>query len=274
MDRKEPINEILEKISPKTDFRDESHMNKLLNGVAGFMPATDFTDNAMLISNLGYLFAKNGYNTCILDLKVFYPNLYSYLDVAPNKKGRGLMAILKSDKIDIRTEINVTKYENLYLLSPSPQDAIEEYFDFEISDVTTLITVLHKIFDVVLIDIPNNPPLEFCVGAVEKCNIGFFTASERLDAINNITRFLDYSAALGIGTAKFANAVFMNVQDCGFDYDIIKRMKIQITAQLPLIKAAITNSFEGMLYIKDNALVNQYFHEQLENIARAIVNLG
>ena len=61
MDRKEPINEILEKISPKTDFRDESHMNKLLNGVAGFMPATDFTDNAMLISNLGYLFAKNGY---------------------------------------------------------------------------------------------------------------------------------------------------------------------------------------------------------------------
>ena len=85
---------------------------------------------------------------------------------------------------------------------------------------------------------------------------------------------MDYSAALGIGTAKFANAVFMNLQDCGFDYDIIKKMRVQIVAQLPLIKSATANSFEGMIYIKDSALVNQYFSDQLENIARAIVNLG
>lgn len=274
MDRKESINEILERISPKTDFRDDSHMNKLHNGVAGFISATDFTDNAMLISNLGYLFSQNGYNTCVLDFKVFYPNLYNYLDVAPNKKGRGLLPVLKSDRIDIRTEINVTKYENLYLLSPSPQDLIEEYFDFEIADVSRVISILKSVFDVVLVDIPNIPPLEFCVGAMENCNIGFFTASERIDAINNMTRFLDYASTLGIGTAKFANAVFMNTQDLGFDYDIIKKMQIKIVAELPLIKSTVTDSFEGKLYIKDDALVNQYFYKQLENIARTVINLG
>ena len=90
MDRKESINEIFERISPKTDYCDERHMNLLVNGVAGFMPATDGTDNGVLISNIAYVFAQSGFNTCVVDLKVFYPNLYNYLDVAPNKKSRGL----------------------------------------------------------------------------------------------------------------------------------------------------------------------------------------
>ena len=274
MDRKESINEILERISPKTEYRDDRYINKLVNGIAGFVSATDFTDNGMLISNLGYLLSQNGFNTCILDLKVFYPNLYNYLDVAPNKKGRGLLNILKSDKVDLRSEINVTKYERLYLLSSSPQDLMEEYFDFEVMDVQRVIKGLKNIFDVVLIDIPNIPPLEFCVGALDCSSLGFFTASERIDAVNNMTRLLDFAASLGINTAKLANVIFMNVQDSGYDFDVVKQMRFNIAAELPLVKGATTDSYEGRLYLRDNPLVNQYFADQVENIARIIVNLG
>ena len=51
---------------------------------------------------------------------------------------------------------------------------MEEYFDFEFENVERVINTLKSIFDVVLIDIPNNPPLEFCLGAVKYCHMGFF----------------------------------------------------------------------------------------------------
>lgn len=274
MDRKESISEIFERISPKTDFRDESQMNRLMNGVAGFLPITDSTDNGMLISNLAYIFSSNGFNTCVIDLKVFYPNLYNYLDVPPNKKGRGLLNVLKSDRIDIRMEINVTKYEKLFLLSPSPQDLMEEYFDFEMSDVKTLIERIKKIFDVVLIDIPNIPPLEFSAGAIDCCNLGFFTASERVDAVNNMIKLLDFVSTLGINTANFANVIFMNIHDCGYDFSVVKQMKFNIIAQLPFIKATISDGYEGRMYIRDNPLVSRVFAEQLENVVQLIVNQG
>ncbi|GJM70482.1 hypothetical protein HMSSN036_26980 [Paenibacillus macerans] len=69
---------------------------------------------------MGYLLAQKGLNTCIVDLKAFQPNLFHYLDVEPPKQGRGLLRVLKSDKVDFREEMTSTKYERLYLLAPVP----------------------------------------------------------------------------------------------------------------------------------------------------------
>lgn len=80
---------------------------------------------------------------------------------------------MKSDKVDFRDELQQTKYDKLFLLTPSPQDLMEEYFDFEFENIERVITTLKQMFDIVLIDIPNNPPLEFCLGAMKYCHIGF-----------------------------------------------------------------------------------------------------
>ncbi len=276
MDRKAEItiNDILEKISPREQASIDMQGNKLLYSVIGFISATDFTDNGIVLSNLGYVLGQSGLNTCIVDFKVFYPNLYQYLDVPQNKRGRGLLNVLKSDKVDIRDEINVTKYEKLFLLTPSPQDLMEEYFDFDFSNIETVIETLKKIFDVVLIDIPNIPPLEFCMGAMKYCHMGFFTASERIDAVNNMTRLLDFANTLGISTAKFVSVIYMNLQETGYDFDIIKKLKFNIVAALPIAKGAITDSYEGRMYIRDNPLVNRYFEEQINNLAQMIIRQG
>jgi len=42
---------------------------------------------------------------------------------------------------------------------------MEDYFDFQLDDVDRVITTLKETFDFVLIDIPNNPPLEFCISS-------------------------------------------------------------------------------------------------------------
>ena len=80
MDRKETkrLDSVLKKISPMELLGAEMHYNKLIYSVVGFIPACDMVDNAFLISNLGCLLSEKGLNTCILDFKVFYPNIYHF----------------------------------------------------------------------------------------------------------------------------------------------------------------------------------------------------
>lgn len=269
MDRKRRIgfDSIFQKISSKDLVGAEMQENALIYSVVGFVPACDFVDNAMLISNLAYLIAQKGLNTCVLDLKVFYPNLYQHLDAAPPKKGSGLIKVLKSDKVDFRDELIETKYERLYLLSPSPQDLMEEYFDFEFEHLERVIDTLKTMFDIVLIDIPNNPPLEFCLGAMKYCHIGFFTAAERMEATVNMMKLLDFAQSVGISTAKFMSVVMMNLQNLEFDYKVMREMGFQIAAALPLVKEATVRAHEGQLYIKDNAIVNKHFKKDIQRLA-------
>ncbi|MCJ8011829.1 hypothetical protein MUG84_08745 [Paenibacillus sp. KQZ6P-2] len=261
------LDHVLQKISPKDRIGAELRDSHLIYSVVGFTPASDFTDNAMLISNLGYLLSQKGLNTCMVDLKVFYPNLYQYVDVTPGKRGTGLIKVLKSDKVDFREEILRTRYDRLYLLSPSPHDLIEEYFDFDFEHLERVIDALKSMFDIVLLDIPNIPPLELCIGAMKYCHVGFFTASERIEAPGNIVKLLDYASSMGISTAKFMSIILMNLQDLQYDYQVMKELGFNIVAALPLVKAASAYALEGKLYVRDNPLMNKYWLKEMRRLA-------
>lgn len=268
MDRREEVklDSILDKISAKDRLGAQLEESSLIYSVIGFIPACDMVDNALLLSNLGYLLTKKGLNICIVDLKVFQPNLFHYLDAAPNKKDHGLLRVLKSDKVDFREEITATKYERLYLLAPSPHDLVEEYLDFDFEHLERVINTLKGMFDLVLLDIPNNPPLEFCLGAMKSSHIGFFTSNERVEALSNMVRMLDFAASVGISTAKFTSIILMNTQDLKYDYKGLREYGFNIVATMPLVKAAYAASLEGKLYVRDNSLVNKYFMRSLQRL--------
>lgn len=276
MDRgkqRETIADILDKITPKASLGIDNNLNKIIYNVIGFMPITDFADNGLLLSNLGYLIAKEKLNTCIVDFKVFYPNIYQYLDVEPNEKGQGLLSVLKNDKEDIRKQIITTKYKSLYLLSPSPYDLIEEYLEFKLDTIKRVITELKDMFDIVLIDIPNNPPLEFCIGSMKYIHRGFFTSAQRTENTINMLKLMDFAKSIGITTAKFNNVIFLNIQDIQYDYNPITQMGFNVVAKLPLVKNAISDYLMGSLYIKDSGLIDKAYilgMKQLVNIITAV----
>lgn len=273
MDRKaEQLTNILDKLSSRERIGLELQDTKLIYSVVGFVPASDFVDNSIFISNLGYLLAQKGLNTCVVDFKVFYPNLYQALDVEPPAKGNGLIKVLKSDKVDSREEIISTKYDRLYLLSPSPVDLVEEYFDFDFSAIERVIRTLKDMFDIVLIDIPNNPPLEFCLAAMKYCHVGFFTASERMDASVNIIKLLDFLDSVGISAAKFTSVIMMNLQGLDFDYAAFNKLGLKIVAGIPLVKSAAALSLEGKLYVKEDALINKHVMTEMNRLVEILVN--
>ena len=268
------LGELAGKTTPREQLDLDIQGSQLMYSVFGFVPATDCTDNVILLSNLGYALSQQGYNVCLLDFKVFYPNLYLYLDIPHNPKGQGLLTVIKDDKADLREQINKTKYDRLFLLSPSPQDLMEEYFDIEMEKVSFVIESLKKTFDIVLIDIPNIPPLEFCLGAMKHSHVGFFTAAERVDALSGITRLLDFADSLGISVKKFTNVIFTNLQHVKFDFSSLEKLGFGIIACLPMVKGAITDALEGKLYLKDNPLVSGAYKKGLGQIINTILMQG
>jgi len=102
-------------------------------------------------------------------------------------------------------------------------------------------------------------------------HMGFFTASERIDAVSNITRLLDFANSIGISAAKFTNIIFMNTQDLKYDLNIIKKLQFNIVAGLPLVKGAISDALEGKIYIKDNPVVNSHYKNEMARIIDMIL---
>lgn len=274
MDRKvkhKKISEIVDKISPRDRIYIEMHNQELMYSIIGFVPTSEGTDNSILISHLGYLLSQKGLNTCIVDFKVFNPSLYQYLDCQQNKKGEGLIKILRSDKVDLRDEITTTKYDRLYLLSPSPFDNIEEYFEFDFDCIERTISALKGMFDVVLIDIPNFPALEFCVATMKYCHMGFMTCSERLEAPNNMEKLLDFLTSIGISTSKFTSVIIMNHQNNQYDISTFEKMGFNIVAILPHVKGAVTSYLEGEMYIKTNPILNKHFVANCNRLVELIM---
>ena len=262
---KRKLGSVIDKISRDYEMR------KPRINVAAFIPACDFVENGQVICNLAYSLAKQEINVCVVDFKVFYPNLYNWLNVSPNKKGEGLMRMLKNYRNDIKSVITPTSERNLFLLSPSPYDSIESYYSFEFRHIGALIDVLRENFDVVLIDTPNNPPLEFCLGAMINCSQGFFTAAERADILANMIKLLHHAGSIGISEAKFLEVVFTNAIDTNFDYSALKASNFSVAARLPFIKEAWECPLEGKLYMRDAQMVNKNYANEMQSLIRKFI---
>lgn len=265
------VKELLEKLSPRDKIYSEIETNKIIDNVIAFLPSGESTDSSILIANLAASIAKKGWNVCVIDFKVFYPNIYKLLDCEAMPKGKGLIKLLRSDKVDYREEILDTKYKNLFLLSPSPMDLIEEYFDFQFEDIDRLIDAVREMFDLVLIDVPNIPPLEFCVGAIKQCNVGFCVWSERIECPQNTQRFLSYIGSLGVSSAKIANVILNNTHGFEYDKQIITEMGMKYIGEFPYVPSVINYSLEGRVYSVDSLVIDKRYKRSMERLVDLMV---
>jgi MinD-like ATPase involved in chromosome partitioning or flagellar assembly len=256
--------------------------------VVGFISACEFAETGEIIANLAYLLSSRGYTVCAVDFKVFYPNLFDWLGgVAADKKGDGLLRLLNSDRTEIKSVANETDDKRVFLIAPSPNDDIEDYLNIDINDIKRVTLLLKETFDIVLIDIPNNPPLEFCAGAIMNCQKGFFVVPERIDAPRNMLKLLNFTSKFTNNAESFNNIILSHKHDMVYDENVlteeIKRegkdsIKLRMVARIPFIKESIQCALDGKVYIKDGSFVTRKlmgdgkrFNEEMTYIAEVIL---
>ena len=262
----------LGKLSPKEKIFEELESRKILENVIGFIPACDSADVPIMVSNLGVYLAEMGYNVCLLDADVFYPCLYKLFGCESKPRGRGLLSVLRSDKMDFRDEILKTKYKNVYIMSPSFMDPIEDYLDIRQQDFERVLLILKDMVDLVLVSRPNNPPLETCYVSVKNCDMGFIVWNERVDCALNTSKLMAFYSSINIGVAKFSNIIINNAVGLRFDRDIIKEMKLKLITELPFVPAVVDHSLAGEVYIAESTIINKRYKRSLEKLAQLIAN--
>ena len=252
---------LLEKISADSGY------DKPKGIVAGFIPACEFVEAGEIIANLAYVLSMRGVVVCVVDFKVFYPNLCDWLGgVTSDKKGNGLIRLLNSDRTQVRSIARETDNRNVFFIAPSPNDDIEDYFSFSIDDVSRVISMLKETFDVVLIDIPNNPGLEFCIGALMHCQKGFIIASERIDAPRNIQKMMEFAFRITDNARSFNNLILARHQSLVYDCtpltdtlmgDSKDGVKMRIVANIPFNRETQQCALDGKVFIRDGSIINR-----------------
>jgi hypothetical protein len=262
----------LSKISPVEKIYEELDKEKLVENVIGFLALSDSTDMPLHIVNVASEISAQGYSVCILDADVFYPRIYKLLNCVPQEKGNGMKRCLSSDKADLREEISRAKnINNLYVLGASPYDNMEEYFDTSEEDLVRVFLLAKEVFDYVFINIPNNPPLEFCYVAMRFCSIGFTFWSERIDAPENTEKFFTFMNSIGISTANFGNIIISNRLGLSFDIKVIFDMHLRFVTELPMIETLYQYALNGELYLREGRVVDRRYQEGIETIQEIIL---
>jgi MinD-like ATPase involved in chromosome partitioning or flagellar assembly len=276
--RKQIAGNLVERITTALEYE------KPKGYVVGFVPVCEFVENGEIIANLAYVIANRGFTVCVVDFKVFYPNLFDWLGgVSSNKKAEGLIRLLHSDRTEVKDVALKTDDEHVFLISPSPNDDIEDYLNFSIEDIKRVILQLKEAFDVVLIDIPNNPPLEFCLGALMHCQRGFFVASERIESLRNIQKLSDFALKVMDNIRSFNNIILARQQQFNYDNNSLANIEIissgeknrlKVAAKIPFIKSVQECALEGKVYIRDGSYVNKYFAREIRRLTDIILEVN
>ena len=276
--RRQIVGNLIEKVTAELEYE------KPKGFVVGLLPVCEFVENGEIIANLAYVIASRGFTVCVADFKVFYPNLFDWLGgVSSNKKAEGLIRLLHSDRTEVKDVAQKTDDEHVFLISPSPNDDIEDYLNFSIEDIKRVILLLKEAFDVVLIDIPNNPPLEFCLGALMHCQRGFFVTSERIESLRNIQKISEFALKVTDNIRSFNSIILARQQEFNYDINALSNIDImsggeknraKVAAKIPCIKSAQECALEGKVYIRDGSFVNKVFAREISKLADIVLEVN
>jgi len=145
--------------------------------------------------------------------------------------------------------------------------------------------MLKETFDVVLIDIPNNPGLEFFIGAMMNCQKGFLIAPERVDAQRNIQKLMEFALRITNNARNFNSVILARQQGLVYDRSMLTGtrvggeregdgVKMRLAANIPFIREAQQCALDGSVYIRDGALANRNLTKAGKTFAREIDGLA
>lgn len=214
---------------------------------------------------------KSNYSVCIIDTNYIYPTMYPMLVTGVDDTRKDLLDF-KDDLTDIIIETNL---KNVHLISMYNRTVIDMLSSKDNPDtMNALISAVKSYYDVVLIDLSNEPSMISTYGAL-KSNKIFLIGDQSMRTIYNLRKVLNTLSTLGIPTVKSKNVVLNKVvRDVNANTN-----KVIIEAGLDMVgeiyasdKIATRGITGGVVY--DEKTVDEdikVFNEVIDNITDLIL---
>jgi len=225
---------------------DNRTTKKVLNNVISFMSSAGGAGASTLVATVAEKMKKRGYKVIIIDLNIMYPSQQIYLGIEPKAKsdllsyltGRNNLgaSIIEKNGISLMIGLNQTIAE--YIISDNRESSkmMEE-----------AINRLSRLYDVVLIDAPNQIDYDIVNTALYKSDSIYMIMDDGVQSLLNIPKIINNFELTGIHTKKIK---YVMNKRTSFHYvqSNLDQFNIELCSVIPFETGVLESGLRGELF--------------------------
>lgn len=228
----------------ENDIREIAERNQHRFNITGFFSPFSCVGQTTLVVNTGYILAKKGYKVCIVDLDLFRPDVFRYLERENNDEVRSISGKLVNSTVPITEFVNPSRFKNIVFVSSSISDhpakfcisdAGENQSQYTLDTFTEMFADLSHLYDFVLLDIGDNITDIATIAAFSTADKIYAITDGSMKSIENLMKSNSVFSSIGMNNL-FDSVIQTKVKGTAFwtDKDLkATNQNVSLIANIP-----------------------------------------
>lgn len=254
-----------------------TQQRKLIDNILLFTNASGGTGVTTLVQNIAQVCKSKNLRTLVIDLHLLYPMQDSIFGIEPMMERPDLTGYLLG-KNDLRKAIiNDGNFSILFSNNRTLMDSINCEEDTPVQNYVNMIDTLRKMYDIVLIDCPNDIDHTLINTAMYGCDHIYMVWDEGLPSILNTEKVRRALASTGVDQYTKLSVILNKRTDVTYSDYPFNRLNIELDQILPFDPAVIESQLKNQVFVEkaaskqDNANI---FYSQIFELTDKIILRG
>lgn len=254
-----------------------TQQRKLIDNVLLFTNASGGTGVTTIVQNVAAVCRSKGLRTLVIDLHLLYPMQDSIFGVEAMMERPDLTGYLLG-KNDLRKAIiNNGNFSILFSNNRTLMDSINCEEDTPVQNYVNMMDTLRKMYDIILIDCPNDIDHTLINTAIYGCDHIYMVWDEGLPSILNTEKIRRALASTGVDSYTKLSVILNKRTDVTYSDYPFGRLNIELDQILPFDPAVVESQLKNQIFIEkaaskqDNANI---FYTQIFELTDKIIVRG
>lgn len=250
---------------------------KLIDNVLLFTNAQGGTGVTTIVQNIAQICRSKGLRTLVIDLHLLYPMQDQIFGVEPMMQRPDLTGYLLG-KNDLKTAIiNSGNFSILFSNNRTLMDSINCEDDTAIQNYNNMMQTLRKMYDIILIDCPNDVDHTLINTALYTCDHIYLVWDEGLPSILNTEKLRRALASTGIDAYTKLSVILNKRTDVTYGDYPFKRLNIELDQIAPFDPQVVECQLKNQIFVEKAASRQEnasIFYNTMFDLANKIFDRG
>lgn len=250
---------------------------KLIDNVLLFMNASGGTGVTTIVQNVASVCRDKNLRTLVIDLHLLYPLQDSIFGVEPMMERPDLTGYLLGKNELKKAIINNGNFSILFSNNRTLMDSINCEEDTPIQNYMNMLNTLRKMYDVILIDCPNDIDHTLINTAMYSCDHIYMVWDEGLPSILNTEKVRRALAQTGVDSYTKLSVILNKRTNVTYGDYPFKRLNIELDQILPFDPSVVECQLKNQVFVEkassrsDNASI---FYNGIYELTDKILDRG
>lgn len=250
---------------------------KLIDNVLLFTNASGGTGVTTIVQNVAQICKSKGLRVLVIDLHILYPMQDQIFGVEAMMTRPDLTGYLLGKNDLKKAIINDGNFSILFSNNRTLMDSINCEDDSAIANFTNMLDTLRKMYDIILIDCPNDIDHTLINTAIYSCDHVYIVWDEGLPSILNTEKVRRALAYTGVDSYTKMSVILNKRTDVTYSNFPFKRLNIELDQILPFDPSVVECQLKNQIFVEkavqkqENANI---FYTQMFELTNKILERG